>query len=213
MSPRSRATDIGPEGKAWPWSRVLSPGQPPDLPFQTPSCLTCFLEKYSWPCVKFPHSDSNVLEQTFQRHGINSSQDDQACSLWTVEDIQVLVIQWCPILCDPWTVAHQVPLSMGFSRKEYWSGLPFPPPEDLLDLGIEPRSPALQADSLPSEPPWFGPNGSDFKTLKKYPVLPTQLPIWTLPEDKQERFPFTCMETGVPYDKEGMMPCSKDGGP
>ena len=63
MSPRSRATDIGPEGKAWPSSRVLSPGQPPDLPFQTPSCLTCFLEKYSWPWVKFPHSDSNVLEQ------------------------------------------------------------------------------------------------------------------------------------------------------
>ena len=43
----------------------------------------------------------------------------------------------------PWTVAHQAPLSMGFSRQEYWSGLPFPSPGDLPDSGIEPRSPTL----------------------------------------------------------------------
>ena len=53
----------------------------------------------------------------------------------------------------PWTVAYQAPPSMEFSRQEYWSGLPFPSPGDLLDPGIEPRSPALQADALPSEPP------------------------------------------------------------
>ena len=52
-----------------------------------------------------------------------------------------------------WTVAFQAPLSMGFSRQESWSGLPFPSPGDLPDPGIEPRSPALQADALPSEPP------------------------------------------------------------
>ena len=52
-----------------------------------------------------------------------------------------------------WTVAHQAPLSMGFSRQEYWSGLPFPPPGDLFHPGIEPRSPALQADALLSESP------------------------------------------------------------
>ena len=52
-----------------------------------------------------------------------------------------------------WTVAHQGPLSMGFSRSEYWSGLPFPSPGDLSDPGVEPGSPALQADSLPTEPP------------------------------------------------------------
>ena len=52
----------------------------------------------------------------------------------------------------PWTVAYQAPLSLGFPRQEYWSGLPFPPTGDLPDSGIEPGSPALQADSLPSEP-------------------------------------------------------------
>ena len=52
-----------------------------------------------------------------------------------------------------WTVACQAPLSMGFSRQECWSRLPFPSPGDLRDPGIEPRSPALQADALPSEPP------------------------------------------------------------
>ena len=50
-----------------------------------------------------------------------------------------------------WTVVHQAPLSMGFSRQEYYSGLTFPSPEDLPDPGIEPESPALQTDSLPSE--------------------------------------------------------------
>ena len=53
----------------------------------------------------------------------------------------------------PWTVACWVPLSMGFSRQEYWSGLPFPSPVNLSVPGIEPESPTLQADSLPSEPP------------------------------------------------------------
>ena len=52
----------------------------------------------------------------------------------------------------PRTVAYQVLLSMGFSRQEYWSGLPFPSPGDLPDPGTKPRSPALQADALPSEP-------------------------------------------------------------
>ena len=52
-----------------------------------------------------------------------------------------------------WTVALQAPLSMGFSRQEYWSGLSFPSPGDLPDSGIEPRSPALQADTLASELP------------------------------------------------------------
>ena len=63
------------------------------------------------------------------------------------------VAQSCQSLCDPWTVARQAPLSMEFSRQEYWSGLPIPSPRDLPHPGIEPGSPALLADSLPSEPP------------------------------------------------------------
>ena len=62
-----------------------------------------------------------------------------------------LVIKLCLTLERPRTVACQAPLSMGFSRQEYWSGLPFPFPGDLPDPGIKPRSPALQADSLLTE--------------------------------------------------------------
>ena len=53
----------------------------------------------------------------------------------------------------PWTVAYQASPSMGFSRQEYWSGLPFPSPGDLPNSGMEPGSPALEADALTSEPP------------------------------------------------------------
>ena len=63
----------------------------------------------------------------------------------------------CSVVSDslwpPWTVACQTLLSMGFSRQEYWSGLPCPPPGELPNPGTEPRSPTLQADSLLSEPP------------------------------------------------------------
>ena len=67
--------------------------------------------------------------------------------------VKILVAQSCQILCDSWIVAHQAPLSIEFSRQEYWSGLPVPSSGDLPDPGIEARSPALQVDSLPSEPP------------------------------------------------------------
>ena len=67
------------------------------------------------------------------------------------EEGEGLVAKSCPTLPTSWTVACQAPLSMGFSRQEYWSGLPFPSPGDLPDPVIEPRSTALQADSLPTE--------------------------------------------------------------
>ena len=80
-----------------------------------------------------------------QRVGHNQS--DLACK----DDGGGVVAKSCPTLVTPWTVACQASLTMGFSRQEYWSGLPFPSPGDLPNPGIEPRSPALQADSLPTE--------------------------------------------------------------
>ena len=75
----------------------------------------------------------------------------------------------------PWTAAHQAPQSMGFSRQEDWSGLPFPSPGDLPDPGIEPGSPALEADALTSEPagkPYsFYTTSSKPQTQKKHNTL------------------------------------------
>ena len=76
------------------------------------------------------------------------------------------VAQLCPTLYDP--MDYQAPPSMGFSRQEYWSGLPFPSPGDLPDPGIEPRSPAFQADALTSELLGKAERASKSKTVKKY---------------------------------------------
>ena len=67
------------------------------------------------------------------------------CCAWLLSHVGLFV--------TPWTVACQAPLSIGFFRQEYWNGLPCPPPGYLPNPGIKPSSPALQADSLPSEPP------------------------------------------------------------
>ena len=69
------------------------------------------------------------------------------------EKVKVKSLSHVQLFVTPWTVAHQASPSMGFSRQECWSGLPFPSPGDLPYPGIEPRSPALKADALPSEPP------------------------------------------------------------
>ena len=78
-----------------------------------------------------------------------------ACSVYLCMKGKVKVnsLSRVRLFATPWTVAHQAPLSMGFSRQEYCSGLPFPSPGDLPNPGIEPGSSALQADALPSEPP------------------------------------------------------------
>ena len=71
----------------------------------------------------------------------------------TIISYKVKSLSHIQLFATPCTVARQAPPSMKFSRQEYWSGLPFPSPGDLLDPAIEPRSLTLQADSLPSEPP------------------------------------------------------------
>ena len=70
---------------------------------------------------------------------------------WSVK-VKVKSLSCGQIFATPWTVAYEAPPSMGFSRQECWSGLSFPSPGDFPDPGIEPGSPALQADALPSEP-------------------------------------------------------------
>ena len=65
--------------------------------------------------------------------------------------MHVKLLSHVQLFVTPWTVTHQEALSMGFSRQEYWSGLPFPSPRDLPDPGIKPECPALQADSLSTE--------------------------------------------------------------
>ena len=71
----------------------------------------------------------------------------------TSAHLEVKSLSHFQLFATPWTVAYQAPPSMGFSRQKYWSGLPFPSPGNLPDPGMEPGSPALQADALPSEPP------------------------------------------------------------
>ena len=71
----------------------------------------------------------------------------------TIIHLKVKLLSCVRLFATLWTVAYQATPSIGFSRQEYWSGLPFPSPGDLSDSGIKPGSPALQADALPSEPP------------------------------------------------------------
>ena len=93
-----------------------------------------------------------------------------------MKEVKVLVVQSCSTLCHHMNyIAHQAPLSTGFSRQEYWSGSPFPSPGDLPNPGMDPRSPTLQADSLPAELPG-----------KLITVIQTKLQITTLKSLKGE---------------------------
>ena len=70
-----------------------------------------------------------------------------------LNNVKVKSLSRVRLFATPWTIAYQAPLCLGFYRQEYWSGLPFPSPGDLPNPRIEPGSPILQADALPSEPP------------------------------------------------------------
>ena len=79
------------------------------------------------------------------------------------------------LFATPWAAAYQASPSIGFSRQEYWSGLPFPSPGDLPDPGIEPGSPALEADALTSEPP----GKQSLGEKKESPQVQNHLPLVT----------------------------------
>ena len=93
------------------------------------------------------------------------------------------------LFATPWTVAYQAPPSMGFSRQECWSGLPFPSPGDLPNPGIKPRSPALQADTLPSEP--LG--KPTYIQIYKFTAIPIKLPMVFFYRTRTKKFTI-CME-------------------
>ena len=130
--------------------RSTPPGKPlPATPQSTAAGLRVgavgqrVLENPHALCLQHPEQRP-VLSQACTKKDLNE------CSGYPIVclvKVKVLVAQSCLTLCYPWTVAHQAPVSMGFSRQEYWSGLALPSPGDLPNPGIEPRSPALQADS------------------------------------------------------------------
>ena len=95
----------------------------------------------------------SVMATSQQRNEESPSHLGPAVSFICSQKVKVKSLSRVQLFATPWTVAYQDPQSMDFSRQEYWSGLPFPPPGDLPNPGIEPRSPALQANALPSEPP------------------------------------------------------------
>ena len=101
---------------------------------------------YQW-FRSYGPGDIYIYTHTYTHTPMVDSYCCMAESIW----VKLLSCVW--LFATPWTVAYQAPPSMGFSRQEYWNGLPFPSPGDLSDPGIKSRSPALQADSLPSEPP------------------------------------------------------------
>ena len=78
--------------------------------------------------------------------------------------VKVKSLSRVQLFATPWTITYEASPSMGFSRQEYWSGLPFPSPGDLPDPGIKPGSPALEADAITSEPPT---NNLDVDYLRK----------------------------------------------
>ena len=112
--------------------------------------LISVLTTWGYPCVESSLVLLVITKTLLQQH-------KERLNTWTSPDgqyqQQLHSLSRVQLFATPWTVAHQASLSMGFSRQEYWSGLPFPSPGDLPDPGIKPKSPILQADALTSEPP------------------------------------------------------------
>ena len=125
------------------WVAISFPGAsswPRDCPRVSCIVSRCFPVWVTW-------EDGNIEDTSI----FYSQSDYLFYSFLILPSVQLL--SCVGLFVTPWAVACQSPPSMGFSRKEYWSGLPFPSPGNLPDPGIKPWSPALQADSLPSEPP------------------------------------------------------------
>ena len=118
------------------------------------SKLRALIHSFTYQCLQRIHQRPGCILGTADVRGATADTALPGLSTGQLTLVSCSVMSYS--LWPPWTVAHQAPLSMEFSRQQYWSGLSFPSPGDLLDSGIEPGSPALQADSLPSEPPSGG---------------------------------------------------------
>ena len=124
------------------------------------SKLRCLYVYRTSPCGTPSRLPENVNITFICTGKPESSCDPFYCSIfvmiwnqgYSISKVKVKSPSRVRLFATPWTVAYQAPPSRGFSRQEYWSGLPFPSPEDLPDPGIKPRSPALKADALTSEP-------------------------------------------------------------
>ena len=138
---------------------MSDPLRPYGLAYQAPPSMEFSRQGY-WSGLPFPSPGLNPslphCRKTLYRlsHQGSLKHTSTTCVLLS-RDKKMLMLSCfsVQIFSTPWSVARQVPPFMGFPRKDYWSGLPFPPPGDLSDPGIEPVSPALQADSLSTEPP------------------------------------------------------------
>ena len=104
-----------------------------------------------------PNPGIEPRSPTLQADALTSEPPGKTKDKGTKVKVKVKLLSLVRLFETPWTVAHQAPPSMGFSKQEYWSGLPFPSPGDLPDPGIKPGSPAFQADALTSEPPQGSP--------------------------------------------------------
>ena len=114
------------------------------------------------------------------------------------------VVQSCLTLCNPLTVAYQVPPSIGFSRQDSWNGLPFPSPGDLPDPGIKLRSsPTFQADTLTSEPP-----GSHKVKVKSLSCVRLFATPWMVAYKAPQSMRFSRQEywSGLPFPSQGDLP-------
>ena len=117
------------------------------------------------------------------------------------------------LFATPWTIAYQAPLSMEFSRQEYLSGLPFPSPGDLPNPGIEPGSPSLQADALPSEPP--GKEALMAQRVKRLSTMQETRVSWLTFSFSQMpcSFPLQSLSTSYSLCLENTFFCSSHGDP
>ena len=137
------AGDVRDVGSIPAWGR--SPGGGLGNPFQF-SCLENPMDRGAWRAMVHNLAKGRTQLKRLRRNNSNNNESSAVCL--EACGIGPRVLSCVRLFVTPWTVAP-VPLSMGFPRQEYWSGLPFPPSGNLPHSGIEPAFPALQVDSLP----------------------------------------------------------------